>query len=66
MLEDIVEYREPYLISHLDIDGEIIKKMGYDSIKIGKILKHLQTVVIEHPEKNSRELLKDEILKISQ
>lgn len=66
MLENILEYKEPFLINHLDIDGNTIRKMGFESVQIGKILKQLQSVVIEHPEKNNLKDLLIEIKRISQ
>lgn len=62
-LTEILENNEPYLISHLEIDGEKIMQLGICGKEIGKILSHLQTIVIEHPQKNKSEILTEEINK---
>ncbi len=63
MLKEIIENAEPYLISHLKIDGNTLKKMGYKGEEIGKILEKLIMLVIENPNMNNEEDLKYEISK---
>lgn len=57
MLNEISENNEPYLISHLDINGEELKALGITGKKIGKTLELLKNHVIENPEDNTKEKL---------
>ncbi len=61
LLKIILRKGEPYLIRHLDINGEALKNIGYQKEEIGIILRKLQQLVIEHPEKNKCEMLLSEI-----
>lgn len=61
MLNEILDRREPYLISHLEIDGERLKELGFKGHEIGKILQSLSELVIEQPQLNKEELLIKEI-----
>jgi len=65
MLEKILKYNEPYLISHLKINGDYLKAKGYNGSQIGKILNQLQQIVIDCPKVNTTENLISEISKIS-
>lgn len=60
-LKEIIENNEPYLISHLKIDGNTLKNMGYKGEEIGEILERLIMLVIEYPEINNETDLKSEI-----
>ncbi len=56
-LEEIIEKREPYLISHLDIGGEDLIALGYSGREIGERLELLRQEVIKDKNKNKREIL---------
>ncbi len=62
--DKITENNEPYLIEHLDINGNEIKEMGFAGTKIGEILEILRKAVIENPELNHKEILKNIINKL--
>ena len=64
LLEEIITNNEPYLISHLKIDGEYIKNQGISGKKIRTVLQTLRQTVLASPEKNTSEILKEEICKI--
>ena len=57
MLEEIFDNNEPYLISHLAIDGNLLIEKGYKGFEIGKILNELLNLVIENPTLNTKENL---------
>ncbi len=64
--EDLVRFKseieagfEPYMISHLKINGQSLLNLGYKGEQIGKMLNTATEFVIENPDKNSKE----EILK---
>ena len=59
--EEIIKYDEPYLISHLKINGNTLKEMGVHGLKIGEALKFLQNIVIENKDLNEQEKLKEKI-----
>ncbi len=61
LLREVIENKEPYLISHLAIDGNTLKNMGYKGEEIGVVLERLLRLVIECPEINNTEALKYEI-----
>ena len=61
LLQDVLASGEPYSITHLKIDGNTLKDMGYKGEKIGKILEHLRKTVVSYPEKNNKEDLLREI-----
>ena len=61
---EIIENNEPYLISHLKISGDYLKKIGVSGKEIGIVLEHLRQLVINNPEKNTKSDLKAEINKI--
>ncbi|MBO7217404.1 MAG: hypothetical protein J6V50_01750, partial [Clostridia bacterium] len=54
---EILEESEPYLIAHLAIDGNEIKKLGITSAKIGETLISLLAKVIADPSLNTKEQL---------
>lgn len=64
-ISEIIENREPYLISHLNISGEQIKNSGFSGKQIGLILNALLQTVIENPQKNNYEDLMNEIIEFS-
>ena len=57
LLEEIIAQKEPYLISHLEINGEILKNLGITGKRSGNILKLLQKEVILNPKNNTKEKL---------
>lgn len=58
LLSEIITNNEPYLISHLAIDGGILKKSGFSGREIGEKLDFLLKRVIENPELNTEKELK--------
>ncbi len=56
-LTEIINSKEPYLISHLSLDGEELKNMGISGKKIGETLELLRRHVIENPSENTKEKL---------
>ena len=65
LLTEIIQNNEPYLISHLKINGDFLKSKGYNGIQIGKILKELQQRAIDSPQINTKEILSEIINEIS-
>ena len=61
LLEEIIAQKEPYLISHLEINGEILKNLGITGKRSGNILKLLQKEVILNPKNNTKEKLMEYI-----
>ena len=57
LLNEIIQNKEPYLISHLNINGEELLKLGINGKKIGKTLTHLRDKIIENPDFNTKEKL---------
>ena len=57
MLEEIFEKNEPYLISHLKINGNDLKNLNVKDTEIGLKLETLRKLVSENPEKNEKEIL---------
>lgn len=57
LLNEIIQNKEPYLISHLNINGEELLKLGINGKKIGKTLAHLRDKIIENPDFNTKEKL---------
>lgn len=56
-LNEIINNKEPYLISHLNINGEELKALGISGKKIGETLELLKNYVINDPENNTKEKL---------
>ena len=57
LLAEIIKNNEPYLISHLAIDGEDLRKLGFEGKEIGEILERLRQTVVCDPQKNRKEIL---------
>lgn len=57
LLEEIFAKSEPYLISHLALSGDDLKKLGFSGKKTGDALAFLQNAVIENPCLNQKENL---------
>lgn len=55
--EKVIENREPYKISDLNINGEDLKALGFEGKKIGFLLDFLLDKVIEEPSLNQKEKL---------
>lgn len=62
--KEILSQNEPYLISHLEINGNDLKKLGINGSKVGKVLKKLQRKIIENPQYNNKPKLIEELYKI--
>lgn len=63
-VSDVIGKGEPYLISHLKINGDNLRKMGFEGPLIGEILNKLMCLVLEHPELNNKQDLKCEISRL--
>ncbi len=61
LLQTVLKKNEPYLISHLAIDGKDLLELGYKGEEIGAILERLQKFVIKNPEKNNKHDLINQI-----
>lgn len=57
LLDEIKNSNEPYKISHLDITGNDIAKLGFRGEQIGQKLAFLLDEVIKNPELNTKEKL---------
>ncbi len=57
MFLEIIEKEEPYLISHLKIDGKDLQGLGIKGKEIGKHLEALRKIVVQNPEFNTKEKL---------
>ncbi len=60
--DDLVGYKneieansEPYLTSHIKINGQVLLQLGFKGRQIGELLEKATEYVIEHPENNSSE-----------
>lgn len=56
---EIIDNKEPYLISHLAINGEDLKQNGLNGQQLGERLQQILLKVIENPELNQKEILKN-------
>ena len=61
LLQTVLEKNEPYLISHLALNGKDLLELGYKGEKIGEILEYLQKFVIQNPQKNNKQDLINQI-----
>lgn len=52
--QDIIENKEPYKISHLDISGEDLLELGYKGKEVGKILEILRKKVVDDKTLNKK------------
>lgn len=57
--DEILKNQEPYLIEHLAIDGNELKEIGLSGNKIGKTLELLRKAVVENPQLNQKNILKN-------
>ncbi len=57
LLNDTLNSGEPFLISHLNINGEDLLKLGVSGKAIGESLNKILTYVIKNPDKNNKESL---------
>ena len=64
LFEEIKTNNEPYLISHLAVNGNDLKQYGISGKKLGETLKYLQDFIIENPDLNSKDTLIKEVEKI--
>ena len=59
LLEEIEANNEPYLLNHLNVNGNDLIKLGFSGKELGRKLHELCLLVIENPEKNNKsDLLK--------
>jgi len=65
LFSQVLKDHEPYLVSHLEIDGKKIMEMGFSGKEVGKVLQYLQEIIINDPNKNNSEILIKEIKKIN-
>lgn len=61
LLNDIEINKEPYLLTHLNVNGDDLINLGFTGKELGEKLNELCLFVIENPEKNN----KDELLKFN-
>ncbi len=61
VLTEILDNKEPYLISHLALTGEDLKELGFESKKIGEALETLRKAVVLHPKLNNKKKLTEYI-----
>lgn len=61
MLGQILSLNEPYKISHLDIDGNDLMKIGITGEKAGETLENLRQFILEYPEANTKEKLLEKL-----
>ena len=57
LLDEILENKEPYLISHLEVSGEDLMLQGFKNKEIGNRLETLRQIVVKDPLKNKKETL---------
>ncbi len=57
LLREIEDRNEPFYISHLAVTGQDLKALGYSGGEIKAKLCELLDLVIEHPEKNKKDIL---------
>lgn len=57
MLSEILENNEPYLISHLKINGKDLEELGFKNLEIGEKLELLRKTAIKNPKNNTRKKL---------
>lgn len=59
-IKDVLEHKQAYEINQIDINGSDLITLGFDQgKKIGEILEYLLEKVMEEPELNKKENLKD-------
>lgn len=57
LLQEILNNKEPYLISHLCLNGNDLKDIGICNNNIGIFLEKIRKIVVESPEKNNKDFL---------
>lgn len=57
LVDKTISSHEPYLISHLNVNGDDLKKNGICGKKIGEALNKILIYVIHHPENNEKQKL---------
>lgn len=58
LLNEIIDFNEPYLISHLKLNGKDLMKLGFSGEAVGDTLEFLLQRVMENPESNNPKALK--------
>lgn len=64
LIKEISVNNEPYKIEHLQIGGDDIIAMSFEGQRVGEVLKTLLEYVIEQPENNTKEKLKNKVTQI--
>ena len=64
LIKEISVNNEPYKIEHLQIGGDDIIAMSFEGRRVGEVLKTLLEYVIEQPENNTKEKLKNKVTQI--
>lgn len=59
LYEEIKENKEPFGVKNLALNGNDLKELGFTGKKIGEVLNFLLEKVIENPELNEKEKLKE-------
>lgn len=54
--DDVIEKEEPYLLSHLAVNGSDLKNL-FSNEDIGEMLSHLLEIVTENPQLNNKKTL---------
>ena len=65
MLKEIMDLKEPYKISDLEIDGQELKKIGITGVKAGVTLELLRQAVTDCPDNNKKSILIDKAKQIN-
>ncbi len=60
-IKEILENNEPYLVSHLKVNGDDLLKLGYKGRDLREKLEALVSLVIENPDENVREKLLEKL-----
>ncbi|MDD6479102.1 MAG: CCA tRNA nucleotidyltransferase [Oscillospiraceae bacterium] len=60
-IKEILENNEPYLVSHLKVNGDDLLKLGYKGKDLREKLEALVSFVIENPDENVREKLLEKL-----
>ncbi len=59
LITDIIAKNEPYKIDMLDIDGNVLKSLGFSGKAVGELLEYLLNMCIENPSLNKKDILTD-------
>lgn len=59
LIQEVREAKQPIKISDLALNGNDLKDLGFQGPRIGETLRHLTSVVIDTPEKNKNQVLRE-------